>query len=251
MLSITPLEGFPVVRAGQPVAPLGCSAIEGCGLTLARGDIVVVASKIVALAENRLVRLDEVEVSAEAARLAEQAEKDPRLVELILLESTAIVRTKPGLIIARHRLGLVGANAGIDQSNIDHSGGESALLLPLDPDASAATLRSELEKYFGVAPGVIVSDSMNRPWRMGSTGVAIGCAGIPVLDDRVGDPDLFGRTLQHTVINVADSLAAAAVLLMGETAERTPAALLRGYPVFSDSQSARNSIRPVEQDLFL
>jgi len=251
MLSVTPLRGFPVVQPGDAIAPLVCAALAHAGLVLEAGDIVVVASKIVALSENRQVRLDQVAVSPEAARLAEETGKDGRLVELILRESVAVVRAKPGLIIARHRLGLVGANAGIDQSNIDHEDGECALLLPLDPDASAEALRAELGERLGVAPGVIVSDSMNRPWRLGSLGVAIGCAGVPVLDDRVGDADLHGRTLQHTVVNVADSLAAAAVLLMGETSERTPAALLRGYAGAAGGQTARDSIRPVEQDLFL
>jgi len=251
MLSVTPLQGYPIVQPGDALAPLVCAALARAGLVLEAGDIVVVASKIVSLSENRQVRLDQVEVSTEATRLAEETGKDVRLVELILRESAAVVRAKPGLIIARHRLGLVGANAGIDQSNIDHAEGECALLLPLDPDASAAALRAELGERLGVAPGVIVSDSMNRPWRMGSLGVAIGCAGIPVLDDRIGEPDLYGRTLRHTVINVADSLAAAAVLLMGETSECTPAALLRGYAAGTGAQTARDAIRPVEQDLFL
>ena len=251
MLTVTPLQGFPIVQPGDALAPLVCAALAHEGLALEAGDIVVVASKIVSLSESRQVRLDQVKVSPEAIRLAEETGKDARLDELILRESVAVVRAKPGLIIARHRLGLVGANAGIDQSNIDHADGESALLLPLDPDASAAALRTELGDRFGVAPGVIVSDSMNRPWRMGSLGVAIGCAGVPVLDDRIGDPDLYGRTLQHTIVNVADSLAAAAVLLMGETSERTPAALLRGYNAGPGGQTARDAIRPVGQDLFL
>jgi len=251
MFTIIAGSRFPVVRPGDRIAGLVLESLAKEGVVLKNGDIVVVASKIVSLSENRQVRLADVEVSPAAAELAAETDKDPRLVELILRESAAIVRKRPGLIIARHRLGLVGANAGIDQSNIDHSDGESALLLPADPDASAARLREDLQQRSGKALGVIIADSVNRPWRLGSVGIAIGSAGIPVLDDRIGTADLHGRLLEHTVVNVVDSLAAAAVLLMGETAERTPVALLRGYAFEPGQARARDCLRPVDQDLFL
>ena len=191
------------------------------------------------------------QASEEALELAATTEKDPRLVQLILDESTAVVRHKPGVLIVRHRLGLVGAHAGIDQSNIEHDEDGSALLLPEDPDASAEQLRHTLAEASGCALGVLITDSANRPWRLGTVGIAIGAAGLDVLDDRRGGTDLYGRELKVTLINRADSIAAAATLAMGETAERTPAALVRGLPPAAhDGQSAAQIVRPLEEDLF-
>ena len=189
-------------------------------------------------------------VSREAIALAKETEKDPRLVELILRESTTVLRKKPGVLIVRHRLGLVGAQAGIDQSNIEHDDDEHALLLPEDPDASARRIRDAVAKATGVRPGVIVSDSMNRPWRLGTIGGAIGSAGIAVLDDRRGGHDIYGREMKVTMINRADSIATAATLVMGETTEKTPAALVRGFPQEDSAQTARDIIRPLEEDMF-
>ena len=249
-LTFLPIAGLPMVSAGDDLAALIAAALTTDGIDLEHGDILVVAQKIVSKAEGRLVRLDDVTPTVAAERLAAETEKDPRLVELILRESTEVVRKKPGVIIARHRLGLVGAQAGIDQSNVDHGAGECALLLPEDPDASAARLRDALHTRTGARVGVIVSDSMNRPWRLGTVGGAIGCAGITVLDDRRGSHDIYGRELKVTMINRADSIAAAAVLVMGETVERTPAALVRGFPAEAGRQTARDVIRPLEEDLF-
>jgi coenzyme F420-0:L-glutamate ligase/coenzyme F420-1:gamma-L-glutamate ligase len=173
------------------------------------------------------------------------------MVQLILDESTEVIRAVPGVLIVRHRLGIIGANAGIDQSNIDHQGGECALLLPEDPDRSAAQLRDALQRRTAKKLGVVISDSMNRPWRLGTTGQAIGSAGIMVLDDRRGQQDLFGRELQVTMTNRADSIATAALLVMGETTEGVPAALVRGFPPEESQQVARNSLRPAAEDLFL
>ncbi len=250
-LIIQPIPGIPVVKSGDDLAPLIIDALPAANLSLQDGDIVVVAQKIVSLSEGRAVRLDDVDVSAAAEELAAQTDKDPRLVELILQESEEIVRSKPGVIIARHRLGLIGANAGIDQSNIDHADGDCALLLPEDPDRSAIGLKEALMKSTGRTLGVIISDSMNRPWRLGSIGTAIGSAGIDVLDDRRGESDLFGRELKVTMINRADGIAAAAVLVMGETAEFTPAALVRGLSAEGSTQVARDCVRPLAEDLFL
>ncbi len=249
-LTIRLLEGLPIIRSGDDLCELIGTALTQSNTRLADGDIVVVAQKIVSLAEGRLVRLDDVQPSAAALDLAATSEKDPRLVELILRESTDIVRSKPGVIIARHRLGIVGANAGIDQSNIDHSDGECALLLPENPDQSARHLCATLTQKTGKKLGVIISDSMNRPWRLGSTGNAIGSAGLAVLDDKRGHSDLYGRELKVTLCNRADSIAAAAVLLMGETTERTPVAIVTGLPLVAGAQTAADSIRPVADDLF-
>jgi coenzyme F420-0:L-glutamate ligase/coenzyme F420-1:gamma-L-glutamate ligase len=250
-LSIHALKTIPLVMAGDDLAVLLVAALDEAGLEAVAGDILVVAQKIVSKAEGRRIRLDDVQPSPQAGRLAAEVGKDPRLVELILGESTGIVRKAPGVIIVRHRLGFVSANAGIDQSNIGHEDGESALLLPLDPDLSARRLRADIERLSGRRMGVIISDSMNRPWRLGTIGSAIGSAGLTVLDDRRGQHDLFGRELKVTMINRADSMATAAMLLMGETTERVPAALLRGFPAEDSSQRAADCIRPTAEDLFL
>ena len=250
-LSIYAVTRIPIVNAGDDVALLILAAIPASGLSLVDGDILVVSQKIVSLAEDRLVRLDSVDVSVEAFKLAAETDKDPRLVELILQESSDVIRKKAGVIIVRHRLGFVGANAGIDQSNIDHADGECALLLPENPDRSARQIRDFFMQELGCQIGVIVSDSINRPWRLGSIGAAIGSAGITVLDDRRGEEDLFGRKMKITEINRADAIAAAAVLVMGETTESTPVAIVHGFPAANSEQTARHSIRPIEEDLFL
>jgi coenzyme F420-0:L-glutamate ligase/coenzyme F420-1:gamma-L-glutamate ligase len=195
-----------------------------------------------------------VAVSPEALKLAEEVDKDPRLVELVLRESDTIIRKTRGVLIVRHRLGIVSANAGIDQSNISHDEGESALLLPLDPDESARRVRADFAAGKGTGGGlnlgIIISDSINRPWRMGTVGIAIGSAGITVLDDRRGQADMFGRELKVTMINRADSIATAAMLVMGETTERVPAAIVRGFPAEDSSQAAADCLRPLSEDLF-
>lgn len=250
-LTIQPLPGIPLISPGDDLGSLLLDCLSEQRLELVDGDILVVAQKIVSKSEGRLVRLDEVTPSARAIALAAETDKDPRIVELILRESTAVLRKKPGVLIVRNRLGIIGANAGIDQSNIDHEDGEAALLLPEDPDRSARQLRDSLQQETGRCLGVIISDSMNRPWRLGTMGQAIGCAGITVLDDRRGERDLFGRELQVTIINRADSIAAAAVLLMGETTEQMPAALVRGLPPEDSLEVARQTLRPAAEDLFL
>ena len=244
------IVGLPMVRAGDDLAALIGSAADSAGIRFEDGDILVVAQKIVSKSEGRLVKLADVTPSKEAEALAKETEKDPRLVELVLRESTDVLRRKPGVIIVRHRLGIVGAQAGIDQSNVEHDDGESALLLPVDPDASARRLRAALKQRTGASVGIIISDSMNRPWRLGTIGGAIGCAGLMVLDDRRGKHDIYGRELKVTLINRADSIASAAVLVMGETIERTPVALVRGFPPEDSPQTARDAIRPLDEDMF-
>jgi len=249
-LTITPLAGMPMVRAGDDLAALILTALAAQKLALEAGDILVVAQKIVSKSEGRQVALASITPSPEAVQLANETEKDPRLVELILRESTTVLRKKPGVLIVRQKLGLVGAQAGIDQSNIEHGADENALLLPEDPDRSARQIRDTIAKRTGVRPGVIVSDSMNRPWRLGTIGGAIGSAGIQVLDDRRGMHDIYGREMKVTMINRADSIATAATLVMGETTERTPVALVRGFAQEDHAQTARDIIRPLEEDMF-
>lgn len=249
-LSLKPLTGLPMVQPGDDLATVVIDGLASAGLALTEGDLLVLAQKIVSKAEGRQIALVDVQAGPEAIALAAETDKDPRLVQLILDESTEVLRKKPGVLIVRHKLGLVGANAGIDQSNIDHGAAEEALLLPSDPDASAARLRETLRERTGIAPSVLIADSMNRPWRLGTIGGAIGCAGLRVLDDYRGGTDLYGRELKVTLINRADALAAAATLLMGETTEKIPAVLIRGLPLEDTTETAGAIPRPLEEDMF-
>ncbi len=249
-LTIETLNHIPLVVEGDDISAMILDACRQQGLALADDDIVVVAQKIVSKAEGRLVRLADVEPGPEAVRLAAATEKPPELVQLILDESSTVMRHKPGVIIVRHKLGHVGANAGIDQSNVEGEAGEFALLLPIDPDRSAAALRDALGKQTGCRLGVLVADSLNRPWRLGTTGGAIGCAGFTVIDDRRGGSDMFGRELKVTMINRADSIAALATLAMGETDEGTPVAIIRGFEPDPVDGRAAEIMRPLEDDLF-
>ena len=256
-LTVTALHGIPLVVAGDDLAEILVRALAAAEVDPADGDVLVVTQKIVSKAEGRQIVLDRVEPSPRAVEVAAETGKDPRLVHLVLEQSTEVVRKGPGVLITRHRLGLVCANAGIDQSNIDHGGCATALLLPAAPDLTAAQLRRALSASTGRKIGVVISDSSNRPWRLGTVGIAIGAAGVTVLDDCRGNRDLFGRELQATRINRADAIAAAAVLVMGESTERIPAALVQGLPTpnggtaqAADPQTAAMIPRPLEQDLF-
>ena len=249
-LQMLTVPNIPMVESGDNLGEIVASALEAAQINLSAGDIVMVAQKIVSKAEGRLISLADVAPSAEARKLADETEKDPALCQLILDESAEILRKKPGVIIVRHRLGHVGANAGIDQSNIEHGDGDAALLLPEHPDQSAASMHEFLSARFGCHIGVIVADSMNRPWRMGTLGAAIGCAGVQVLDDLRGGEDMYGRELKVSMVNVADSITAAACLLMGETTEGRPVVVVRGLAPVTDESSAADIARPLEDDLF-
>jgi coenzyme F420-0:L-glutamate ligase/coenzyme F420-1:gamma-L-glutamate ligase len=248
--SVLGIPGVPMVSPGDDLTAIIVDALSDAHVTLEDGDIVCVAQKIVSKAEGRQIPLASVTPSEAARTLAGETDKDPRLVELILRESSEVMRKKEGVLIVRHRLGLVGANAGIDQSNISHEDGEQALLLPEDPDRSAAELKSALDEASGARVGVIITDSANRPWRLGTVGIAIGCAGINVLDDYRGGVDLFDRKLKVTLINRADAIAGAATLVMGETTEMIPVALVRGFPTEQSTDQARMVCRPLHEDLF-
>jgi len=249
-LSLHAVPGVPMVRPGDDLPTVVLTALANAGFALAAGDVLVLAQKIVSKAEHRQIALADVDPGADARALAAEVDKDPRLVQLILDESTEVLRKKPGVLIVRHKLGLVGANAGIDQSNIDHGDADEALLLPSDPDVSAQALKAEINKRTGQSIGVIIADSMNRPWRMGTIGGAIGCAGVNVLDDHRGGTDIYGRELKVTLINRADALAGAATLLMGETTEKIPLVLIRGVAPYTGTGSARDIPRPLEEDMF-
>lgn len=253
-LTLIPIPDIPEVRPGDDVAAIVGRAIEAAGLTLRSGDVVAVAQKIVSKAEGRFVNLATVTPDEEAVAVAGAVAKDPRLVTLILRESQTISRQRPGVLIVRHRLGFVSANAGIDRSNVPQDDGEWVLLLPEDPDASADALRTALADRFNLTAadrlGVVITDSHGRPHRLGTVGVAIGVAGIPALWDRRGEADRFGYILQHTDVGVADEIAAAAGLLMGQAAEGTPVILLRGLTLPDVEGRAGDLIRPVDKDLY-
>jgi len=251
MIAIHPLGGMPEISAGDDLAKLLREALGSAGLwPLQEGDVLVVTQKILSKAEGRMVDLGQVEPSARALELAETTRKDARLVEVVLRESSAVVRAVPHVLITRHRLGHVMANSGIDRSNIGPGGAERALLLPVDPDASAATLSRALASGEGVPPAVVISDSFGRPWRYGVVGVAIGAAGLPALVDRRGEDDRDGRRLEVTQIALADQIATAAALATGEGAEGIPAALIRGLPLPHGDAPAAALVRPLEEDLF-
>lgn len=252
-LTLTPLPAIPLVQPGDDLAALIQAALGAAALSLRDGDILVVAQKVVSKAEGRLVNLETVTPSARALELARQTDKDPRVVELILQESHSVLRTRPGTIIVEHRLGFVCASAGLDHSNVAGEGseaGEWVLLLPEDPDASAARLRQQLEAASGRRLGVMIIDSHGRAWRLGTVGVAIGLSGLPGVVDERGWKDLFGYTLKITVVGVADELAAAASLMMGQAAEGTPVVHVRGFPYPLGEGSLAELLRPREQDMF-
>ncbi len=249
-LTLSALEGIPMVQAGDDLVALIVGAVRRADLTPRDGDVFVVTQKVVSKAEGRIVDLGTVVPSARALSLAEDVGKDPRLVDLILSESTEVVRHRKAVLITAHRLGHVMANAGVDQSNVGDEGAEHVLLLPLDPDRSAHVIKMRLDAEFGVAVAVVISDSFGRPWRNGVVGVALGAAGIPALWDRIGAPDLFGRRMQMTEVALADELASAACLLMGETDEGIPVVVVRGLTVNADPLPAAALIRPKSLDMF-
>jgi coenzyme F420-0:L-glutamate ligase/coenzyme F420-1:gamma-L-glutamate ligase len=253
MMILTPLSGVPMIQPGDELGEVIWRALADMEISLEDGDIIVVAQKIVSKSEGRLVSLRTVTPSEQALTLAEETEKDPRLVELNLRESKEVLRTKPGTLIVEHRLGFVCANAGIDHSNVaerDKTAQDWVLLLPEDPDASAQRIRQRLEVAGGVNLGVLIIDSHGRAWRLGTVGIAIGLAGLPGLVDLRGEPDLFGNNLQITQVGAADELAAAASLVMGQAAEGTPVVHVRGYPYSLREGSLKELLRPRQEDLF-
>ena len=264
-LTLTPLQHIPLIRHGDNLADIVVNAIDSTHLDLQDNDILVFAQKIVSKAEGRAINLATVTPSARAIELGNKTEKDPRVVELILQESSEVLRTRVGAIIVEHKLGFVCANAGIDHSNVGNSSDDFSrpaqatevvttedwvLLLPQNPDRSAENMRAEIKSKTGKEVGILIIDSHGRAWRNGTVGVAIGIAGLPGLEDLRGKPDLFGYTLQVTQVGVADELAAAASLMMGQAAEGTPVVHVRGFPYPMRESKTKELIRPKEQDLF-
>jgi coenzyme F420-0:L-glutamate ligase/coenzyme F420-1:gamma-L-glutamate ligase len=248
-LTLSALPGIPEVTAGADLAALVLAALERAGKGLHNGDVLVIAQKIVSKSEGRAMRLADVTPSARAQELGRKADRDPRLVELILRESREVLRVKPGVLIVEHRLGFVMASAGIDQSNVPGEEG-SVLLLPEDPDASARRLREDLMRKTRADVGTVINDSFGRAWRNGVAGVAIGVAGIPALVDLRGRADRGGRALKVTQVAAADEIASAASLLMGQAEEGLPVVLARGFPYAHRTSAASELVRPRAEDLF-
>ncbi len=250
-VTIAALENIPLVKSGDDLAALLIVALERAGLKPRPFDILVVAQKIVSKAQGRFIDLSTLEPSERAVALSAKTGKDPRLVEAILRQSNEVVRAKRGLIIVETHEGLVMANAGIDQSNLNQADhGKRILLLPENAQSSAEALKAKLDAHFDAAIGVIISDSVGRAFRLGTVGLAIGAAGVPSLWDRRGEADLSGRRLEATEVGFADAVAAAAVLVMGEAAEGLPAALVRGLEWKAKARPASALVRPKSEDMF-
>ncbi len=245
-LELTAVPGIPILEPGDDPAAAIESALDRAELDLRDGDVLAVASKLFSRSEGRFVSLDSVLPGAEAEALADRCGKDQRLVELVLRESVAVSRVAPQVLIVRHRLGHVSANAGIDASNVGESG--AVLLLPVDPDRSAGALVAHFARRARI--GVVVTDSLGRPFRLGTVGAALGVAGLPALADHRGRVDLFGRVLEHTTTALADQVAAAADLVAGQGAEGRPVVRVRGLRWAPSDQGAGTLHRPVETDLY-
>ncbi|MGV6806321.1 MAG: coenzyme F420-0:L-glutamate ligase [bacterium] len=252
-MQIIGLDGFPDIAAGDNIASITAKCLRENGLELLPGDVLVFAQKIISKSEGRQIALSSVTPGVEAKVLAQETDKDPRLVELVLSESKSVVRKRPGLLITEHNNGYVLANAGIDASNLSLVEGDpQVLLLPKDSDSSAQQLRAELGELFDAEIAVVINDSWGRPWRMGTVGHAIGSAGLIALSDQVGEKDRYGRELQATVVGVADELAAAASLVMGQGGEGIPVVLVRGLNnrYLAGDGSSRDLLRDPAFDLF-
>ncbi len=256
-LTFTGIDGVPMIEPGDDLVQIICDAINSVGEPLLDDDVIVIAQKIVSKAEDRYLDLRTVEPTDEAIRLGEEVDKDPRKVQAILNESNEVVRKRQGVLIVEQKLGFVQANAGIDQSNIPSRGVPEdmmCLLLPEDPDKSAREIRDGVFERTGKRVGVIINDSLGRAWRNGSLGLAIGVAGFTAVENHIGGSDLFGRELKVTVVATADEMAAGASLVMGQTTEKTPVVVVRGYqpkePEDVAERGVQPLVRPKEMDLF-
>ena len=252
-LILTPVKGVPDIYPDNPLANIILDAMAKQKIEIKDKDIIVIAQKVVSKAENRLFNYGKLKISLEAEKLAAICGKDPQFVELVLQESTRVVRVAPGLLIVEHNSGFISANAGIDHSNIgkkNQSGEKWALLIPVNSDQSAENLKNEFAKQTGKSIGVLIIDSHGRPWRIGTVGVSIGFAGLPALVDMRGKQDLYGRVLEATVICAVDELAAAASLVMGQADEAIPVVHVRGFPYPLENGHFQELLRPKDIDLF-
>ena len=254
-LRLFAVEGLPMIRPGDDLPALIAQQLAAAGERLQAGDILVIAQKVVSKAEGRLVRLDDVQPSAEAREIAATVGKDPRVIQVVLDDSRELLRVRRGLLVVEQASGWVCVNAGVDRSNVQPDGRSDYLaLLPADADASAAAIRARLTELSGLAPdalAVIINDSHGRAWRIGTTGVCIGCAGLPPVWNQRGLHDLFGYELVASEECIADELAGAASLLMGQSDEGRPVIVVRGYRLPpAPPAPARTIQRPAEMDVF-
>ena len=256
-LTFIGVEGIPMVEPGDDLVALIDEALAATGEQLLADDVIVIAQKIISKAEDRYLDLRTVTPTEEAILLGEEVDKDPRKVQAILDESNEVVRQRPGVLIVEQRSGFVQANAGIDQSNIRLGDGDPddlCLLLPLDSDASAQRLHATIRERHNLEVGIIINDSLGRAWRMGTLGLSIGVAGFTALEDYIGGHDIFGRELLVTQVAAADEMAAGASLVMGQTTEKTPVVIVRGYrprePKEEHRKGVQPLIRPKEMDMF-
>lgn len=247
MLQLIPIEGLPIIQPGDDITAMLARAIEP--LQPCNNDVLAVTSKIISKSEGRFVNLRDIVPSDRANELAQVTRKDPRLVELILRESKSVSRAALGVLITQHNQGFVSANAAIDHSNVS-ADIDIVLLMPVDPDQTASQLSTALSQAFGVHIAIVIVDSHGRPHRLGTVGVAVGVAGMPGVEDWRGRPDLFGYALQHTDIGLADMVASAATLLLGQAAEGVPAVLVRGVTFTRHDGIAAEICRPAQLNLY-
>jgi len=248
---LTTLDHFPLVKPGDDLATLILDAVKKNNLSLQNDDVIVLAQKIVSKSENRYVDLKTITPSRAAIGLAKKANKDARAMEVLLAESKEVIKTRTNVVIVEHNNGYVHANAGIDHSNIKQEDGkELLLLLPKDPDASAEKLRTGIKEKTGIDVNIIINDSFGRAFRNGVCGVCIGSAGFEVIDNKIGHQDLFGNILQITEIAVADEIAAAASLVMGQADEGKPVVIVRGVKLKKSDQGSKALLRKKQDDLF-
>jgi coenzyme F420-0:L-glutamate ligase/coenzyme F420-1:gamma-L-glutamate ligase len=251
-IKLLPLEGIPLVKPGDDLPGIILKSANSSKIEWFEGDILVVAQKIVSKAEGRLVNLKQIEPSKRSIELGSLTEKDPRLVELILQESKKVIRYRKGVLVVQNEHGVILANAGIDNSNLEQDQEQDwVLLLPKDPDLSAKKIHQELMEKTGLHLGVIINDSIGRAWRNGTIGTAIGVAGLPAIVDLRGRKDLFGNPLRVSEEAVADELASAASLIQGQADEALPVVLIQGFQSQTANIPASGLIRPKETDLFL
>ncbi|MDP6916352.1 MAG: coenzyme F420-0:L-glutamate ligase [SAR86 cluster bacterium] len=250
-IELIALEDIPLINQGDNLVEIILKALEKNKVSLNDGDILVIAQKIISKSEGRYAFLNEISPSQEAKDLANKTDKDPRLVQLILNESKEVIRYRKGVIVVENNLGLIHANAGIDRSNLESDNDNPrVLLLPVDPDKSATEIKIEVLKQTEIKIGVIINDSSGRAWRNGIVGIAIGSSGAEVLSDLRGESDLFGNTLEVTEVGIADEIASAASLLMGQGKEGLPVILVKGMKESSDMNNAKALIRKASEDLF-
>ena len=250
-LELLAIENIPLIEPGDDLVSILIQTIKEEKIKLRRGDILVIAQKVVSKSENRYAYLNDVAPSSEAIRIAKNSDKDPKLVQLILNESVKVIRQGRGVIVVENKLGFIHANAGIDKSNIESdTDNPKVLLLPKDPDNSALKIKEEIFRQTKLKVGIIINDSSGRAWRKGIVGIAIGSSGVEVLLNLRGQKDLYGNALEITEVGRVDEIASAASLLMGQANEGLPVIIVRGIPETSKVNNVKSILRDKSEDLF-